>query len=171
MVDIRIGDSFPGGDFCPFNPLDDVADAFDHQGWDFKRPEPDKIAFEIEGHWSCYLIWLHRSVQRDMLDCVVRISAKVANQRRVKAYELLCRVNSQMALGHFELCADSGMLIFRHSLPISALGSNLGAIEDVLKTALDECERFFPAFQLVLSGRSSPESALRAAIFETVGVA
>jgi hypothetical protein len=44
-------------------------------------------------------------------------------------------------------------------------------IEDLLDTALVECERFYPAFQYVIWGGKSPSDALAAALVETMGEA
>jgi hypothetical protein len=44
-------------------------------------------------------------------------------------------------------------------------------LEDLVDIALNECERFFPAFQFVLWGGKSPREALDAAMLEPVGEA
>ena len=43
--------------------------------------------------------------------------------------------------------------------------------EAVLGTALDSCERYFPAFQFVIWAGKTAREAMDAAMFETVGEA
>ncbi|MBX6322880.1 MAG: hypothetical protein IRY94_13705, partial [Rhodospirillaceae bacterium] len=50
-------------------------------------------------------------------------------------------------------------------------GATVEQLEDLVDIALNECERFYPAFQFVLWGGRSPEEAVQAAILETVGEA
>ena len=44
-------------------------------------------------------------------------------------------------------------------------------VEDLVDIALSECERFYPAFQLVIWGGKTPEEAMAAAMIEPIGEA
>jgi hypothetical protein len=44
-------------------------------------------------------------------------------------------------------------------------------VEDLVDIALSECERFYPAFQLVLWGGKKPADAMAAAMIDPVGEA
>jgi hypothetical protein len=44
-------------------------------------------------------------------------------------------------------------------------------VEDLVDIALSECERFYPAFQLVIFGGKPAEEAMTAAIIEPIGEA
>ena len=61
---------------------------------------------------------------------------------------------------------EEGRLLWEGGLP-----SSLEQVEDFLETAIDECERFYPAFQYVLWGGKDAGEAIAAAMIETVGEA
>ena len=64
------------------------------------------------------------------------------------------------------------MKAFRHGLLLR--GQDRVAreqVEDMMEVAIGECDRFYPAFQLVLLAEHDPEQALKAAMIETVGEA
>ena len=44
-------------------------------------------------------------------------------------------------------------------------------LEDLVDISLNECERFYPAFQFVVWGGKKPAEAIEAAILETCGEA
>jgi hypothetical protein len=44
-------------------------------------------------------------------------------------------------------------------------------LEDLVDTAIAECERFYPAFQYVIWGGRTPEDAVSAAMVDTLGEA
>ena len=44
-------------------------------------------------------------------------------------------------------------------------------MEDLLETAITECEKFYPAFQYVIWGGKDPAEAIEASILEPVGEA
>ncbi len=154
------------------NPLDTLSVSFEELGWSYERPEQNLIAFETSGGWCSYRIQVYRSLSRGLMYFSSRLSCKIPSQERSRLHELLCEINQRMCLGHFDLCPEDGTPTFRHTLPLSALQANsIEPIEDVLFTAIQECERFFPAIQLVIWGRKSPQEALESAILECQGSA
>ncbi len=80
--------------------------------------------------------------------------------------------NERMALGHFDLWRDEGLLLFRHALLLGPSGSvEPDQIEILFDIAFTECERFFPAVQYVLWGGKSADEAAEAAMMDCAGEA
>jgi hypothetical protein len=48
---------------------------------------------------------------------------------------------------------------------------SLGQAQALIETAIDECDRFYPAFQFVLWGDKSPRDALDSALVDAAGEA
>ena len=86
--------------------------------------------------------------------------------------QLISLINEQLWVGHFDLWVQDGMVMFRHAL---VLAGGAGAVEQqceaLLSTALEACERYFPAFQFVVWAGKPAREALDAAMFETSGEA
>ena len=77
-----------------------------------------------------------------------------------------------MWLGHFDVCSDTNLPMFRHAILLrGALGASVEQLEDLVDMALSECERFYPAFQLVIWGGKVPEEAMATAMIEPIGEA
>ena len=75
-------------------------------------------------------------------------------------------------VGHFDLWQNDGMVMFRHALVLTGGVEASGEqCRSVLTTALEACERYFPAFQFVLWAGKPAREALDAALFETSGEA
>ncbi len=97
---------------------------------------------------------------------------RVPTERRINIYELLAMINERTWLGHFSIWVEEGLPMFRHSMPLrGAVGPSIQQVEDIVDTAIDECERFYPAFQYVIWGGKAPADALQAAMIDTVGEA
>ena len=92
-------------------------------------------------------------------------------------YETLGRINEQLWIGHFEMWAADGTLLFRHATLLDSpddddvVDLTLGQAEMLVDAAIDECERFYPVFQFVLWAGKSPAEAIEAALLDTVGEA
>jgi hypothetical protein len=97
---------------------------------------------------------------------------KTPKSRRRDIHTLLAMLNEKLAIGHFDLWPEDGVVMFRHALLLRGGASvTTELIEDLVQIALGECERCYPAFQFLLWGGKSPEDAIAASMLETVGEA
>jgi len=61
---------------------------------------------------------------------------------------------------------------FRYAVLLRGIGTaSVEQVEDLVDIAVSECERFYPAFQLVIWGGKSPEEAMATAMIEPIGEA
>ena len=105
----------------------------------------------------------HRAGQR---------SRAAVEQARGQVAELIAMVNERLIIGHFDLWIDDGLVVYRHSLLLRGISqASVEQLEDLVDISLNECERFYPAFQFVVWGGKKPAEAVEAAILETRGEA
>lgn len=153
-------------------PLDMLQAFFDARGWPCRSLSEEEISTEIQGSWAKYQL---RAIWRAE-DCVLQIlcfpDIRVAKSKRRDAAELLTLVNEQVWLGHFDIWSSGNMLLYRHGTMLNADG-HLGVdrAQSLVETAVEECDRFYPAFQFVLWGDKSPGEALDAAMVDAAGEA
>ena len=88
---------------------------------------------------------------------------KVPERRRAEVQQLISLVNEQLWVGHFDLWTQDGMVMFRHALVLAGgVEASSQQCEALLGTALDACERYFPAFQFVVwAGKRRARGARR----------
>ncbi len=97
---------------------------------------------------------------------------KVPKARRAAVFELLAVINERLWLGHFDLTSNDYSPAFRQgALLRGAGGASVEQIEDLVDIAVSECERFYPAFQLVVWGGKPAEEAIAAAMIDPLGEA
>lgn len=162
---------------APAAPIDMLEHVFDANGWAFERTGDEEISTSIKGSWATYqLRALWRSEER-VLQIVARADLTVPDARRLPLYETLGLINEQLWMGHFEMWSADGTLLFRHATLLDNDDDEgepdltMGQAEILVEAAVDEFERFYPVFQLVLFAERSPADALAAALLETVGEA
>lgn len=154
------------------NPLDLAEQVLIDRDWAFDRPADEELVAEIAGVWCNYRIWFTWQEDMNAVLFSCALDTRLPKTMRHKIYPLLASVNEKLWLGHFDLCSEDGFLNFRHALLLSE-GQTLsaGQLEELLDIAIQECERFYPAFQSVVWANKPPQEALDLAIFETVGEA
>ncbi|HFD15346.1 MAG TPA: hypothetical protein ENJ38_03460, partial [Rhodospirillales bacterium] len=100
------------------------------------------------------------------------LDLKVPVAKKRPIHSLLALANEKLWLGHFELWSEEQLPVFRHSVLFrEGVTASRELIEDLVEIALNECDRFYPAFQFVIWGGKAPEEALMAALLETEGEA
>jgi hypothetical protein len=154
------------------NPLDVVERLASGNDWSFERAGDDEITILITGKWTDYQVSFTWMGEIEALHLACAFDLKVPERRCSEVQQLISQVNEQMWVGHFDLWTKDGMVMFRHALVLAGGVEASGKqCEAVLGTALDACERYFPAFQFVLWAGKPAREALDAAMFETSGEA
>ncbi len=153
------------------NPLDLIEELVVANDWPFQRAGDDEIVCEIGGRWGQYRLYFIWQEHYGALQFCCRMETR-APKRRAEINGLLAAINSRLWLGHFDVAPEDAMPTFRHTTLLRGTpAASPEQIEDLVEAALIECERYYPAFQLVIWGGKSAEEALEAAVIETVGEA
>ncbi|HLS69109.1 MAG TPA: YbjN domain-containing protein [Kiloniellales bacterium] len=154
------------------NPLDLFEELASENDLIHDRSSESELVVQLTGKWSDYHICAVWQADTGAMYLSCQIDSRIPPNRKAAIYELLARVNEKLWLGHFEYAAEEGVVIFRHTIPLrGTVGASVEQLEDLTETALDECERLFPALQLVIWGGQSVDEALEATLMETVGEA
>jgi len=153
-------------------PVDMLAALFEARGWDCEIVADDELVGEVQGSWAKYqlrAIW--RSTD-NVLQFLCLPEIRVMDDKRAHAHELLTLVNEQMWLGHFDIWSNGDVLLYRHGVLLGDEGTlSIQQAQALVETAIDECDRFYPAFQFVLWGDKAPKAALEAAMVDAMGEA
>ena len=154
------------------NPLDTVERVAATHGWAFERDGEDEITLLVAGKWTDYQVsytWMY-DIEALHLACAFEL--KVPDRSRGEVQQLISLINEQLWVGHFDLWTQDGLVMYRHALVLAGgVDASSRQCEALLATALDACERYFPAFQFVVWAGKGAREALDAAMFETQGQA
>ena len=153
-------------------PIDMLAALFDARGWECEIVSDDELTGEVKGSWATYQL---RAIWRSMdnvLQFLCLPEIRVTADKKTSAYELLSLINEQVWLGHFDFWSPCDVLLYRHGVLLGDEGTlSLDQAQALVETAIDECDRFYPAFQFVLWGDKTPREALDAAMVDIGGEA
>jgi hypothetical protein len=154
------------------NPLEVVEHMATGNNWPFERSGEDEIALIVTGRWTEYQLsftWM-REIEALHLACA--FDMKVPELRLAEVQQLVALINEQLWIGHFDVWMQNGMVMFRHALVLAGgVAASGRQCEAVLASALDACERYYPAFQFVVWAGKSAREAMDSAMFETSGEA
>ncbi len=153
------------------NPVDMMEKIATMHEWAFERTAEDELTLTVGGTWTDYHISLNWRDDLEALHLACAFDLKVPPTRVKEMYRLIANINEQLWLGHFDLWAQEGLLMFRYALMLNGAEVTAKQCEALLSAALEACERYFQAFQFVIwAGKTAPE-ALATTMFETQGQA
>ena len=154
------------------NPLDVVERIATTNDWSFERAGEDEITILVRGKWADYQVSFTWMYDIEALHLACAFEFKVPERCRGEVRQLISLINEQMWVGHFDLWTQDGLIMYRHALVLAGgVEASSRQCEALLGTALDACERYFPAFQFVVWAGKPAREALDAAMFETQGQA
>jgi hypothetical protein len=153
------------------HPLDMLEHAVEENGWPFERSAEDELNLSVAGRWCDYHLCFTWRENLQALHMSVNFDMRVAADRRLAIAELLASVNAQLWLGHFDMWAEDGAILFRHVLIFPDSTVSAAQCEALMQLGVEAADHYYPAFQFVLWGGKSARDALAAAVLEVAGQA
>ena len=154
------------------DPLDVVEHVLSAENLSFDRTEDGDLAFSLAGDWKEYELWFAWRPEADCLQLCLSIDRRAVKNQRAAACELTNLVNQRVWVGHFEIWSDDGEVVFRHAMALpEGERPTLAQAASMIDAAMEAADRFYPAFDFLLAAGKSPDEAMAACMFETVGQA
>ncbi len=155
------------------DPLEIVEHLAENHDWEFNRIGDDHVAIVIEGLWRHYFMSLSKSnFDNGMIKLVCTFELTSRDKYESKLFHLLNLINQEIWIGSFTYCKEKELIIFRYGVAFTDIfNPTYEQISNLLEKTFDCCERYYPVFQAVYSGKSDVKEALDLALGYTVGEA
>ncbi len=152
------------------HPIDIVETVALHHEWDFDRLADDQIAMTVEGQWRSYSITLAWSPREEVLRLICTFDMDPPAEKQPVLYELMNLANDQVWDGGFTFWSEQKLMVWRYGLVLAGEAiAGAEQIDQMIRSAIVACERFYPAFQLACWGDAAPATAMDVALSEAYG--
>lgn len=152
------------------HPIDIVESLAETRAWEFDRVGENQIAMAVEGQWRTYALTLAWSAGDETLRLICSFEMDPPAARRTQVLDVINRANDMLWSGSFNLWESQALMVWRYGLLLT--GGQMASSSQIARMVLDAvnaCERFYPAFQLVAWSDRDPANALQVAIAEAYG--
>ncbi|ARJ70137.1 YbjN domain-containing protein [Paracoccus contaminans] len=152
------------------HPIDIAETVAAHRDWSCDRLADDRLTLAMQGQWRSYAITLAWCGRDEVLRLVCSFDMDPPVARQAALYEVLNLANDAVWEGGFAFWAAQRLMVWRYGLVLS--GGAIAAPEQIdrmIRSAVDSCERFYPAFQLTCWGDTAPAAAIGIAMGEAYG--
>lgn len=174
----------PQADFIDqvVDPLELVETILTDEGLIFERTPDGEVLFSLTGLWKSYDLWFSCRPEGECLQLCCALDMRFDPPKLPGIHELLSLINQRVWFGHFEIYQEEGVpsgdaplladIVFRHTLLSSPLERpDQVQTAHMINVAAEAVDRFYPAFDFLLKGAKTPNDAMTACLFETVGEA
>ena len=152
------------------NPIDIIEDVIHSKKWAFSRAANHELVAEIATNCCQYRLYFSWSEQIKAINFTVTFDLKFPKSKSKSVYEFLALVNEKLWIGHFDITSKNGIPAYRHTVFESQRNEMFyNQLEDLVDIAIYECEKYYPAFQLLLFDGSCPKEALEFCIIDVLG--
>lgn len=154
------------------NPLDRVELLAERRDWTLDRLSSDEVVMAVDGGWCALSLTMNWRDDLESLLVAAAYELKVPEKRREEISRLLALVNSQLVHGHFDLWEAEASIVYRSGLLLAGgAEANDAQCEGLIRLAVDNCQRYYPAIQFVIWAGHTAAQALDSALLETHGEA
>ena len=153
-------------------PVEMLGQLFEARGWHYEYVTDEEMIGEVQGSWATYQLRAIWRTEDHVLQLLCMPDIRIPDDKRAAMHEVLALINEQLWLGHFDMWSSNSMLLYRHGAMLGEDGLlSLGQAQTLIEVAVEECDRFYPAFQFILWGDKSPQDALSSALVDAAGEA
>ena len=154
------------------HPVDIIEHIAAINDWNFERQDADEISISVRGSWSDYHVSFNWMEDLESLHIASAFDLKVPEARRGEVKALIALVNEQLWIGHFDMWANDGVILFRNSHLLTG-GAEVSPqqCEALLRSATESCDLYYQAFQFVVWAGKESREALVSTMFQTEGQA
>ena len=152
------------------NPIDLLEEIISSKRWYFTRSANDELVAEISSKFCSYRMYFAWSEKINAINFTITFDLKFSTITSKSIYELLALINEKLWIGHFDITSKSGIPAFRHTVLVNdktEISHNI--LEDLVDIAIYECEKYYPAFELLLFEEIKPSEALKLSSIEVLG--
>jgi hypothetical protein len=154
------------------NPLDRVEMLAEQRHWPLDRMSEYEAVMTVSGGWCNLDLCFAWRDELELLQSTCSFDLRVPEARQTEVMRLICFINARLVQGHFDFWPKEGTVLFRESLSLAgAAEANESQCDALIRAGLENCQRYYPAMQLVIWAGQTAEKAIENALLETVGEA
>lgn len=141
------------------NPLDGAEDIILTPDISLSRANRDELFVDAKGLYGNYRMMFMWDETMGALQFCCEYGIQIADMNKALAAQTVMNINSGLWLGHFDLPAETLSPTFRYTQLFRGFqASGADHVQDLIRIAIDECDRNFPAF-MALSHTVKPDEA------------
>lgn len=154
------------------NLIDLTESLADRMNLSHNRIDDNEISVVLHGGKADYDLTVMLKQEYDIIYFSCDIDIPVTEEKYNNIIDAIVKANERIWIGHFDFISIDNRIVYSITIPfVSSFLMDELIIESTIKLILDECDRFYHYFLMIMSDGNLPESTIDALFLEAVGEA
>ena len=154
------------------NPLDILEQIIFLKKWSCSRANDNELIADIKSKSCLYRLYFAWSEEINAVSLTITFDLTVPESKKNLIYELLALINENLWIGHFDVTSKTHIPSYRNTYLIKEKSiESIKILEDLIYIGINECEKFYPSFQMVLWENFDPNTVANTCLMDTMGQA
>jgi hypothetical protein len=153
------------------NPIDRVEEVLSSNRWVFNRVNEDELMVQVLGSACEYKLFFIWDEDMNALQLCCQLESSVSPINLDAARKAVLAINEILWIGHFDLPKMNNTPCFRHACLLRGADrtTSLEQIDDLVRMALMQCERYQPLFHMLAQDHTFDADSLSLAMTDAIG--
>jgi hypothetical protein len=139
----------------------------------FRRVDDNELFIQLKSGKLEYNLSVILKQDYEMLYFSNDLNLKnIPKEKHLAVVDAIAKANERIWVGHFDLISTDNRIVFSLTIPcISSFFADENVIESIIQLVIDECDRFYHYFSMIIENRESIDSSINSLFLESAGEA
>ncbi|MDR1334161.1 MAG: YbjN domain-containing protein [Holosporaceae bacterium] len=154
------------------NPIDITETLATKMDLNFNRIDDNEISVLLKEDNPEYVLSVVFKVDCEIVYFACDMNLSVPDNKRPAVVDALAKANERIWVGHFDLLSLGSRIVYSLTIPFaSSFIMDEAMMESIIQLVMDECNRFYHYFALIIESKKAPDLTFNALFLETAGEA
>jgi hypothetical protein len=154
------------------NPIDITETLATRMDLNFNRVDSNEISILLKEGIPEYILSVLFKVDCEIVYFACDMNLLVAENKRMMVVDAIAKANERIWVGHFDLLSVENRIVYSLTIPfVSSFIMDEAMMESIIQLVIDECNRFYHYFALIIESKKAPDLTFNALFLETAGEA
>jgi hypothetical protein len=154
------------------NPIDITETFATKMDLNFSRIDDNEISILLRSDHPEYVLSVIFRTDCEIIYFACDVNLSVPKNKRLAITDAMAKANERIWVGHFDLISTGSRIVYSLTIPFaSSFLIDEEVVESIIQLVMDECNRFYHYFAIIIESKKLPELSLNALFLETAGEA
>jgi hypothetical protein len=153
------------------HPFDGIETILNQKSLAFQRLTDDELFIEYKGRFGLYRVIFVWNQELGAMQFCTQMDMQVTATNTDKALAIVCEINTNLWIGHFDLPHENNIPTYRHTQLLRDDGGSyaINYVTDMIDIAINVCDKHYATFMTLAHEDSAAPDDLFFAMMPAIG--
>jgi hypothetical protein len=169
---VIFSDLYEGEGKLDTNPIDITETLAAKMDLNFSRVDDNEISIQLKNKNPEYILSVIFKSDYEIIYFSCDMNLYVRKEKYSAITDAIVKANERIWVGHFDLISIDNRIVYSLTIPfVSSFLADEGVMESIMQLVMDECDRFYHYFSIIIESKEASDLPLSNLFLETAGEA